>query len=168
MKREWDRIAGGKVAIVLGSFMLKQWWDEFPESKIIIVRVGALVRSRANGMNLQWKPILTSCTSNIHCSDHWDDIRWPGEGYFFNEPRYGHPSMTPLKLMKRLVSIFTQPGDTVLEPFAGVGTTLVAAKELGRKAIGFELNEEYCKIAVGRLSQCALPLESTATRRNTD
>ncbi|GAG67241.1 unnamed protein product, partial [marine sediment metagenome] len=41
--------------------------------------------------------------SNKWMPDLWDDIRWPGEGYFYNEPRFGHPAMTPLKLAKRCI-----------------------------------------------------------------
>lgn len=63
-----------------------------------------------------------------------------------------HPTQKPLALMKWCLS-FVENGETVLDPYAGSGTTLVAAKELGRKAIGIEIEEKYCEIAAKRLSQ---------------
>ena len=64
-----------------------------------------------------------------------------------------HPTTKPLPLMASLVSDFTQPGQTILDPFMGSGTTLRAAKDLGRKAIGIEIEERYCEIAARRLAQ---------------
>lgn len=54
-----------------------------------------------------------------------------------------HPTVFPLPMIERIVKMSSDPGDTVLDPFAGSGTTLLAAKRLGRKAIGFDLNEKY-------------------------
>jgi site-specific DNA-methyltransferase (adenine-specific) len=71
----------------------------------------------------------------------------------------GHPCPKPEGWMRWLVNLATLSTDTVIDPFAGSGTTLVAAKRMGRKAIGIELNERYCEIAATRLQQEALPLE---------
>ncbi len=71
-----------------------------------------------------------------------------------------HPTQKPLLLFSYLVSSFSTTGDTVLDPFMGSGTTLVAAKQLGRKAIGIEIEEKYCEIAVKRLAQGVLSFES--------
>jgi site-specific DNA-methyltransferase (adenine-specific) len=65
-----------------------------------------------------------------------------------------HPTQKPERLIKRLLSLF--PGETILDPFMGSGTTLRAAKDLGRRAIGIEIEEKYCEIAVERLRQGVL------------
>ena len=62
-----------------------------------------------------------------------------------------HPTQKPVTLMKRC--LFLLPAGTVVDPFVGSGTTLIAAKELGRRAIGIEIEERYCEIAARRLSQ---------------
>jgi site-specific DNA-methyltransferase (adenine-specific) len=64
-----------------------------------------------------------------------------------------HPNEKPLDFVKGFIKRHTQMGQLVLDPFMGSGTTLRAAKDLGRKAIGIELEEKYCEIAVKRLRQ---------------
>lgn len=67
-----------------------------------------------------------------------------------------HPTVKPIPLLKRLVNMSTHPGELVIDPFMGSGTTLVAARDDGRKAIGIEVDERYCEIAVERLAQRVL------------
>jgi site-specific DNA-methyltransferase (adenine-specific) len=55
-----------------------------------------------------------------------------------------HPNQKPVKLLKRLISIFTDEGDVVIDPCAGSGTTLRAAYELGRRSYGFEISRKFC------------------------
>jgi site-specific DNA-methyltransferase (adenine-specific) len=76
--------------------------------------------------------------------------------------RNGHPCPKPFKAWKKLLATVARPGQQVLDPFMGSGTTLVVAKQMGHAAIGIELNEAYCEIAANRLAQGALPLEATA------
>lgn len=67
-----------------------------------------------------------------------------------------HPAVKPIGLLAWLLAKSTDAGETVLDPFMGSGTTLRAAKDLGRKAIGIEIEERYCEIAVKRMAQGVL------------
>lgn len=69
-----------------------------------------------------------------------------------NPERVGHPTQKPLALMKWCVGFFPD-AQSVLDPFCGSGTTLLAAKEMGLTAVGIEREERYCEIAAKRLSQ---------------
>jgi len=73
-----------------------------------------------------------------------------------------HPNEKPRDLATDFVEWTTLPGDLVLDPFMGSGTTLVAAKNLGRRAIGIEIEERYCEIAANRLSQGVLDFGGAA------
>lgn len=66
---------------------------------------------------------------------------------------YKHPAMFPEALAKDHILSWSNEGDIVLDPFCGSGTTLKMAREMGRRGIGIEINEEYCGIAVARLQQ---------------
>ncbi len=68
-----------------------------------------------------------------------------------------HPAPYPTELAGRAIRLSTWPGETVLDPFMGSGSTLRAAKDLGRRAIGVELSERYCEMAARRLGQEVLP-----------
>jgi site-specific DNA-methyltransferase (adenine-specific) len=76
--------------------------------------------------------------------------------------RDGHPAPMPVEVCRRAVRLSTWPGETVLDPFAGSGTTLLAARQLGRRAVGIERSEAYCALAVERLSQTALDFGGAA------
>lgn len=84
-------------------------------------------------------------------------MRWNGGGHHavwtHSVERGEHPTTKPLPLVRTLTSLFTEDGETVLDPFMGSGTTLVAARDMGRRAIGIELEERYCEIAAKRLAQ---------------
>lgn len=65
--------------------------------------------------------------------------------------KFNHPAMFPEELPKRCIKMFSYINDTILDPFAGAGTTLLMAKKLNRNAIGIEMSQEYCKTIKERL-----------------
>ena len=71
-----------------------------------------------------------------------------------------HSTQKPLALLRRIINATTNPGDVILDPFLGSGTTAVAAKELGRQYIGLEREEKYIKVAKQRL-EATVPLDET-------
>jgi len=79
----------------------------------------------------------------------WTNGLWtfPGE----SKKRVGHPAPFPLELPKRCIKLFSFVGDTILDPFLGSGTTLVACALLNRRGVGVEVEPKYCEIAKNRL-----------------
>ena len=74
-----------------------------------------------------------------------DVLRWEYTG------NHLHPNQKPLMAIKPLITRFSKPGDIVLDPFCGSGTTAEAARKAGRRYIGIEMDEGYHQIAVRRL-----------------
>jgi DNA modification methylase len=108
------------------------------------------------GWQAKWEPIfvyggvVTKMADGAKRPSHIDS--W---AYNTVPNDYGHPATKPVTLYREIISTFS--GD-VVDPFMGSGTTLRAAKDLGRRAIGIEIEERYCEIAVRRLSQEVLAL----------
>jgi DNA modification methylase len=69
--------------------------------------------------------------------------------------QYGHPAMFPEELVERCLKLFSYKDDIVLDPFNGAGTTTFVANKLGRKYIGIDMSESYCKVAEDRIARFA-------------
>ena len=91
-----------------------------------------------------------------------DELRVPSSCQTFNvvagSEKTKHPTQKPLALLEYLLRTYTNEGDVVLDPTCGSGTTCVAAKQLGRRWIGIEIDEGYCKIARERVRTTTPPL----------
>lgn len=88
-------------------------------------------------------------------SDVWEIPRVTGGFGRSSTERTRHPAQMPLALAERIITACSKPGDLILDPFAGSGTTLVAAKKLGRAAVGIEQCASYIEVAEERLRQMA-------------
>jgi len=98
-----------------------------------------------------WKKTSGSKESDITRDEFmaWTNGLWTFGGE--SAKRVGHPAPFPMELPRRCIKLFSYVGDTVLDPFAGSGTTLMAAAMLGRDAIGIEIDPAYCRLAVERI-----------------
>ncbi len=67
-----------------------------------------------------------------------------------------HPAVFPLSLAKRVIEVFSHKGELVIDPFAGISTTLLAARDLDRNAVGFDINPKYIDFSKNRLSETAV------------
>ena len=104
---------------------------------------------KENGKPKDWEETDEGNFRITFPSNFWDDISIP----FWSMPENtDHPTQKPEKLIAKLVLASSRPGDIVLDPFVGSGTTCVVAKKLGRHYLGIEIDEEYCLWAAKRVN----------------
>jgi site-specific DNA-methyltransferase (adenine-specific) len=98
-----------------------------------------------------WKKTSGSKESDISKKEfmEWTNGLWTFNGE--KKKKTGHPAPFPVELPLRCMKLFSFVGDTVLDPFLGSGSTLVAASQGNRKGIGIEIDPGYCRIAAGRI-----------------
>ncbi len=158
--------SGGIVAVYQSELHARRWHEWFPRD----YRLFALPKTFAQ-LGRSALPGATDFAL-IWARDEWpkqaDVVSWqPSDARNWwvcntsairRGPEKDHPCPRPLDGVTRLISILCPPNGAVIDPFMGSGTTLRAAKDLGRRAIGIELEEKFCEIAVKRLAQQVLPL----------
>ena len=98
--------------------------------------------------------------NGMYVTDVWDDIRELTSGYFAGDEALRdaegnrlHKQQTPIQLLLRIILSSTNPGDVVLDPFAGSGTTFVVSEQLERKSIGIEIDSHNVKLIQNRLAE---------------
>ncbi len=140
-RSEWCCLFGGNYYTMLAS---KCWlvWDkengasDFADAELAWTNYTRAVRLK----RYQWNGMLRGGVSGRSA-----------------EPRY-HPTQKPLAVMSWAISLCPERPTSILDPFMGSGTTLVAAKQLGIRAVGIDREEKYCEIAADRLRQGVLGL----------
>ena len=154
---EWFGLCPQPVVLTPGMVNLGMWLAfQKPRWVCSWMKPNQCSASALNGFNA-WEPILVY---GQHRKPVGQDV-WIVPVSQQREA-VGHPCPKSELFWRQLVSDFTLSSDTIIDPFLGSGTTLVAAKRLGRKAIGIEIEERYCEIAAERLRQGALFGEATA------
>lgn len=98
--------------------------------------------------------------NGVFVTDVWDDIRELTSGYFAGDEALRdadgnrlHKQQTPIQLLLRIILSSTNPGDVILDPFAGSGTTLVVSEQLDRKSIGIDLDPHNVNLIQNRLAE---------------
>ncbi len=103
---------------------------------------------KQNGKPKDWQKSADGNFRDTHPSNIWTDITVP----FWSMPENtDHPTQKPEKLLAKIILASTNPGDMILDPFAGSGTTAVVAKKLSRRFIAIESDENHCLLAAKRL-----------------
>jgi site-specific DNA-methyltransferase (adenine-specific) len=102
----------------------------------------------AEGRPKDWTESANGRTRMTHPSNIWIDLCVPFWSMPENTP---HPTQKPERLVERILLASSRPGDLVVDPFLGSGTTAVVAKRLGRQFVGVDLNPEYVRLAMKRL-----------------
>jgi site-specific DNA-methyltransferase (adenine-specific) len=114
----------------------------------------------------QWQPVLVYGTDPYltrGMGRRPDVIITAAPNSGTDKRRYDHPCPKPIEAWRKiLLRVSPAEGQTILDPFMGSGSTVVAAKYAGRKAIGIELDEKYCEIAARRLDQGLLALDAAS------
>jgi DNA modification methylase len=110
-------------------------------------------------LEISYKRLCNCAPSHINCMNGKEWLKSQlGVWQFYYESRdirdkTVHPATFPISLAKKIIELFSHEGELVLDPFVGSGTTLVAARDINRNAIGFDLKQEYIDLCESRLSQ---------------
>ena len=125
-----------------------------PEPERIYIWHNTFTRTHSEDAFWEWQPIyvwrkryLTGLGKDVltyTCSEAVDHL---------------HPAQKPEALISKLIMAGSKQGDLILDPFLGAGTTARCAKKLGRRCVGYEIEERYCEIAANRCRQEVLELE---------
>lgn len=159
LMREWIGLA--TLFIKDGPFFVWQtmnnaakWHQWFPADFRIFAACKSFVQYRPQAVQHSWDPVIFWGKVKGEPSVYHKDFHVQTLAPFgANRPKSEHPCPRPIEQVRYVVEVATCHGDTIVDPFMGSGTTLRAAKDLGRKAIGIEIEERYCEIAARRLSQ---------------
>lgn len=162
---ELVRLASGWALVFCQAEAVAAWRDALEDAGVkfkramVWIKPDAMPQYNGQGPAQGYESIAAAWCGSGHS-------KWNGGGrhgvFTFNKNNGIGPNLheteKPERLMRELIRLFSNKSKTILDPFLGSGTTLRAAKDLGRKSIGIEIEERYCEIAAKRMSQEVLAL----------
>ncbi len=141
----YDRVKGRGAKTNLVSTREDILWYVVDDSNYTYNKVRSNIKKKTGGMGIK------NGNEYRALSNVWTDISpivpWSAE-------RVSHPTQKPLELMTRIIEIYSNEGDMVLDPFCGSGTSAVASKILHRQFLGFERDKAYYEISKNRVDNC--------------
>lgn len=154
---ELMRLASGSIYFWCGSEQVSSLRAAMVEGGLT-TRLCVWEKSDPSPMNGEhfWLSALEACVFGRKSKATFNEFCKSPRFYGPCERNINHPTPKPEWLMNRLINASSLPGDLVIDPCCGSGTTLVSAKVNGRRAIGIDVNESYCEIAAKRLAQGVL------------
>jgi len=152
----WQREKGRGAAANYKNSMEDIWFatvdakDYVFHADAVRLRRRVIAPYRADGKPKDWEETADGKFRDTAPSNFWDDITVP---YWSMPENTDHPTQKPEKLLAKLILASSDPGNVVLDPFGGVGSTAVTAKKLKRHFITIEREAEYCALAQARLER---------------
>jgi DNA modification methylase len=143
------------VAIYPPKIHLRWFWNLIPENHLVPLGWSPEGAIRNNYVH-HYAPLLLPAKPLKRTKDLWYNLQVPGLGFFYREEKTGHPGQTSLDVTMRVITAFSNEGDTVIDPFMGSGTTGIACVRTGRKFIGIDIDSGSCDMARRRIEEARL------------
>lgn len=148
--KAWFKLASSLSKRIVFTPGIKHLWEYPPATWVACWNKPGAVSFSVFGGYSAWEPILVYGKLGKGCRIPLDVLTFTPSSF---GPRPEHPCPKNMKMWSTLMSMISITGETILDPFMGSGTTLRAAKDLGRNATGIEIEEKYCEIAAKRMAQ---------------
>jgi site-specific DNA-methyltransferase (adenine-specific) len=152
---------GGWCFVFQAMMNVGRFHEWFPEGWRIFAACKNFAQVRPTGVWHSWDPVVfwnSGPNSGQRLGGHVNRDYHVGNVAGVFGDKVGHPSPRPIDTMRHIVQLAAAEGQVVVDPFMGSGTTLRAAKDVNRKAIGIEIEERYCEVAAKRCAQEVLGL----------
>ena len=146
---------GGMNDFIIAKGLIEGWPDAYPtvHDRLDALDRAGLVYWPDRGSMPRLKRYLSS-TKGVACTDVLVDI---GHLSGHSKERLGYPTQKPVALLERIIKASSNPGDLVLDPFCGCGTTVAAASKLGRRWVGIDIDSHAIEVMLERLGDRTLP-----------